>query len=106
MDIEQLKLILEMVGAAGEGAKDLALVFVAVGFAKGLVAPIATVTIFVIAAGLVRYGVDKNCVFELEKIRAKRLVDLNYYRLHYPHTSRGDAEAALGVTKDEKDVGE
>ncbi len=37
MDIEQLKLILEMVGAAGDGAKDLALLWIALVFVKGMV---------------------------------------------------------------------
>ena len=37
MDIEQLKLILEMVGVAGGGAKDLALLWFALAFFQSLI---------------------------------------------------------------------
>jgi hypothetical protein len=91
MDIEQLKLILEMVGAAGEGAKDLALLFMAVGFAKGLVTPAATVVIGVVAARLIRHCVDACNAAEIDK----EIAVLEWHRKKYPADARENTERAL-----------
>ena len=80
MDIEQLKLILEMVGSAGEGTKDLAIIYLAVGFLKALLGPSSFIVFCVIASRLIRYVT---------------IARLEWYRKTYPHNSLDKAEKAL-----------
>jgi hypothetical protein len=48
MDIEQLKLILDLVGTAGEGAFTVAIVYFSVGILKSLIGNAALVAVVVI----------------------------------------------------------
>jgi len=50
MDIEQLKLILEMVGTAGDGAKDLALIWFGLQFVKVIFSGATVLAIFFICS--------------------------------------------------------
>ncbi len=60
MDIEQLKLILDMVGAAGDGAKDLALLWFALAFTKSLLGPAVGTFALIAAYRLAVFGI-RSC---------------------------------------------
>ena len=58
MDIEQLKLILEMVGAAGDGAKDLALLWFVLAFLQSAVGYAIWTALLVMAYRVVMMLID------------------------------------------------
>ena len=91
MDIEQLKLILEMASAAGEGASVLVVAYLVVGLIKGFITPTAFVVICIIAAKLARYFIDQNN----ECTRKVKIDTLEWYANRYPHCSSENAEEAL-----------
>jgi len=54
MDIEQLKLILETIGAAGEGARDLAYVWFGLQFLRALLDPAVVIVLILTAYHLIK----------------------------------------------------
>jgi len=97
MDTEQFGQLLEMIGQAGDGAFAIAIIYMAVGFAKGLVAPAAWLMTVVVASRLTWRCVEKNFTFDEERVVAERIASLDWYRREYPHTVRKEAEEKLAA---------
>ena len=103
MDLEQLKLILEMAGQAGEGVFALTLIYFVTTFLQSFIIPAAFITFIVIAAKLIRHCVDKCYTFDLNKIKAQKIATLEWYQSRYPTLSEQEAEKALNkALKDAK----
>ena len=96
MDSEQFGQILQMVGQAGEGAFALAVVYMAVSFAKALTAPAATVAVAVIATRLIQFCVKYTSDSDVRMAEAKQRVRLEHYSAAYPSLAKKHAEGFLG----------
>lgn len=95
MDIEQLKLILETVGAAGDGAFTLAMIYFALGLLKSFLAPGAFIVVVAIIAKAIIHSVDKCQAFDVKKAEASKRAELEFYHTRYPELSQSDAKEAF-----------